>query len=628
MIIKMDTRSVFRAAFRQKWKFFAIFIPIVSAALLYILLSTPVFLSAAKFMVQFEQDSRPEITQNQIVKLTAEEKRGLIQSNLNIFRSRDLVEQLLGNFSLDEIYPHLLDTKDSNPQKKMDRAILNYMEDLQTIPSSSAGIIDVGVYHKNPTIALELLEKHVALFIERQSEFFNNAQTDIIREQTDKSLDDLQKANKELLDFKDTSGVTSIDEEITILLNKRSDITEYLTTYSEKSGTSLPLPAKKTDGGEGVPFPALDEAQKRISELRSQEQELLLTYNERSDVVQKVRENLRAEIGNLKRSTGALQDKLADLDMQIAKMNAYKSQYDILRRNVDLKEAAYERALSRMQAAEVNEDLNKRKITQIALIEKPSVPVRPAKPNKKLILLLSVVLAACIGGAIAIISELMDTRIVAADQISHLFKAPLLASYMYIDRFQKRHKSKLPVNDLEFLVQEINTKKEADSKIISVTSCNQNEGTSTLVFNLANYLSVSRTDLRILVIDDTKLTYFEAEEIDLHTATTKASFPPALYFLSFGEYKNRMIKEGVFAQISKNFDLVFITSSNLINDPISTRINSFADMSIFMIEAERTRYPVVQAAISRTDRNHINLIGFILNKKRFYIPNMFYNFIK
>ena len=628
MIIKMDTRSIVRAAFRQKWKFILTFVPIISLAVTYILLATPIYMGSAKLLIQFGQDARPEIQLNRNQNLTAEEKRGLIQSNINILRSRDLIEELLKGFSLTDIYPELSEI--DNEERRMNAAISRYLTDLQTPATSNAGIIDVIIYHSDDQIALVLLERHVSLFIKSQTLFFSNPQADVIREQTEKALADLERGNRAILDFKDRTGVTSIDEEISILLNKRSDISEYLTTYEGNSDLLMPLPAKKDVNPNNVPFPALDEAQRRIDELRAQEQEMLLTYKPDSQVVRKIRQNIQAETKSLQSSIQTLQDKVTELDERITQMNIYKSEYDILRRNVELKESAYERALARMQAAEVNDDLNKRNITQIALIETPSVSVKPVRPNKKLLLLLGLVIASCLAGGLVIVSELLDTRIIAADQITHLFKVPLLSDFMKLRSFRRRYRCRLPVNQLEFLIQEMEAStKDKKIKVLSLSSCNLDEGTTTIAFNLANYLSINHPEQKILVIDDSRHTQFESIELSAEEAfASKPAFEPSVYTLSFGRHKNQIINEETFKVLQKNFDMVIITASNLMNDPISTRINSLADVTAFVLEAEKTRYPVVAEAIKRIERNNINLIGFILNKKHYYIPKWMYKFIK
>lgn len=630
MIVKMDPRSILRAAFRQKWKFLAISLPILLICLIYALTADPMFRSSAKLFVKFGSDVRPETTPSSEGNLNAEEKRGLIQANVNIFRSRDIVEKLLEGVDLADVYPDIASESSLSSTRKMNAAVMTYLHNLSTFPTSNAGIIDIALYNENPDIALMLLERHIELFVESQTDFFSNPRAEIVREQTEKAMRDLQAANAALLAFKDQTGVTSIDEEISILLNTRSDIAEYLTTYDNESGIgSLPLPAKRSTSSNSTPLPALDELQRRISELRSQEKELLLTYKSDSDVIRKIRENIRSEIRSLKQATGALQAKLSDLDRRIAKMNEYKSRYDVLLREVTLKETTYENALARMQTAEVNDDLNKRKITQIALIEKPSVSTKPAKPNKKMIMLLGLVMAGFLGVGVAALAEVLDSRIIAADQVTTLYKeAPLLANFVFFNRFKKKHRSKLPVNELEFLLQEIETRNKDKSKILSITSSNQNEGTSTLAYNLANYLSVSHPDFRVLVIDEEAMPDFETQELDPEHILESGNYPPGFYSLMYAGFKNKVMNEELIAHLRKNFDMVFVTSSNLINDPFSTRINALTEMTIFVIEAEKTRHPVIEEVLKRTARNDINLIGFVLNKKQFYIPKWMYTFIK
>ena len=341
MLVQMDAREIFSAVFRQMWKFLAIFIPIVLIALIYALSATPQYGSNAKMLLRFGQDARPDMAISQNGGgLSAEDKRGLVQSNVNILSSRDLVETLMRDITVKRAYPELAeDIKDENRQVM---AAVNQLivKDLVTRTESSAGIIEMTLLNENPETAKLMLDKLLALFIERQSEIYGNPQAEAIREQADATYAKLEEANRELFEYKTKVGVASIDEEISLLLKKRSDIAEYLSRYEEGGAPVVPLgspkiapidgdeidpyletppagpnsetaiqpndvgilPAKMGEFGGNVPFPALDEIQKRIDDLRAKEITMRQTYKPGSDVMRNLQLNIAAETEVLKKS--------------------------------------------------------------------------------------------------------------------------------------------------------------------------------------------------------------------------------------------------------------------------------------------------------------------------------------
>ena len=63
--------------------------------------------------------------------------------------------------------------------------------------------------------------------------------------------------------------------------------------------------------------------------------------------------------------------------------------------------------------------------------------------------------------------------------------------------------------------------------------------------------------------------------------------------------------------------------------PISASSDGLAivrkvDGVIFVIEAEKTRWPVAQAAKEKIVSHGGNILGMVFNKRRFYIPEFVY----
>lgn len=699
MFIQMDTRSIVGTLFKRLDKFLVVFVPIVIAGILYLLFVTPSFESTTKLLVQFGQDARPDmaISQNG-AGLSAEEKRGLVQSNLNILTSRDLAETLLKEVSVESAYPELASKKMSD-DLRLNAAIEIFSKDLTTTTESDAGIIEVNLDNKDAKTAQILLKKLVDLFIQRQADIFGNPQVDALDEQASKAYKNLEEANKELFAYKAKVGISSVDEEITLLLTKRSDIAEYLSHYQGSQIAPVPivsnidnkessihgetqieatsvLPAKMGERMNESPFPALDEIQKRIDDLQSKQNEMLQTYKPNSPVIKNLAANLAAESATLQKSVLSLKDKLTELDKRIQEMNLYKADFDVLARKVQLSEETYKTARTRLQAAEVNTDLNQKKITQVSVVQEPTLPLKHAKPKKFLTLLLCLIIGATFGGAAIVLTELVDSSFTSKEQLESHFKEPVLASFSYnkfgadgsavkvnywrsryeemqnfIGKYTSRVKSIpqytsskniLLQDNLAKLYQSITSLDQGThKKVLMLTSSYKGEGSTTIALGLSEFL-VGAVGKSVLLIDDEHSVHERMPQNSLlDVVEGKTSIDQAInsykslgYPVSFAHLAKKDKKNNVVARIddlakmvkelSVKYDYILIATSGIFADSSLLTYNKLADAIVLIVEADQTRAPVVEQAITQIKATGTDIIGLILNKQTFYIPDSIY----
>jgi Mrp family chromosome partitioning ATPase len=81
----------------------------------------------------------------------------------------------------------------------------------------------------------------------------------------------------------------------------------------------------------------------------------------------------------------------------------------------------------------------------------------------------------------------------------------------------------------------------------------------------------------------------------------------------------------LFNELKQAFDLIVIDSSPATTSPDSVAMTRFADGVILVLEAEKTRWQVVESVKNRIIKNGGNILGVIFNKRRFYIPESIYS---
>jgi len=75
------------------------------------------------------------------------------------------------------------------------------------------------------------------------------------------------------------------------------------------------------------------------------------------------------------------------------------------------------------------------------------------------------------------------------------------------------------------------------------------------------------------------------------------------------------------------FDLVVIDSAPLTISPDGLAIASKVDGVLLVVEAEKTRWQAVRQARDNISRVGGNILGVVLNKRRFYIPQSIYKYL-
>ena len=77
-------------------------------------------------------------------------------------------------------------------------------------------------------------------------------------------------------------------------------------------------------------------------------------------------------------------------------------------------------------------------------------------------------------------------------------------------------------------------------------------------------------------------------------------------------------------KLRQRFDLVLVDSQPATLSTDGLALSSKVDGVVLVVEAEKTRWPVAQAAKENILRNGGKILGIVLNKRRYYIPGWIY----
>ena len=191
-------RDIIVAFFRQFKIFFLVFLCTISFGILSIILAVPMYQTSGSVLVKFGSDADARVnnpTGNQ--QISTIDRREIMQSNLDILQSHDLLKLVMEKVGIDRIYPGITDSVGST-DSPVEVAIQRMQRKHLTIKSSQqSNVIDINVLNQDPVIAKEVVQEIQNIFIARQLEIFNKPQTNFLQLQVKESEEKLNLSQKD-----------------------------------------------------------------------------------------------------------------------------------------------------------------------------------------------------------------------------------------------------------------------------------------------------------------------------------------------------------------------------------------------------------------------------------------------
>lgn len=203
--------------------------------------------------------------------------------------------------------------------------------------------------------------------------------------------------------------------------------------------------------------------------------------------------------------------------------------------------------------------------------------------------------------------------------------------------------------EMAVLYQHIDSLLEGSpKKVIQFIAAREGEGTSTVVREFAR-TSASILGKSVLLFDADKPDFDAdppAEGIsgdngngdapnpgaivkndagDASASTAVCLIPQNSHFIQKQFYSSGI--EDFWENLRKKFDLVLVDSPPLANSPDGIAIARRVDGVVLVLEAEKTRWPVAENLRDQILKSGGRILGVVLNKRRFYIPEAIYRWI-
>lgn len=233
-----------------------------------------------------------------------------------------------------------------------------------------------------------------------------------------------------------------LSEDLRDRTSRATDTTKFLEREVQKlqaDSDALDVRITRLKAAQAKPAAASDHPVTLLSQLKAELAQKSALYSERHPVLQ----SLKRQIESMERavSPAAKEDAAA-----AGELEALTAQQETLQKNLDT-------AITKRDAARLGESLEKNQQSEkLEVIEQPTVPQTPVRPNRPKVAGLAIVLAFAAGFGLALAAEMADKAIRRPMELSALVDSRLIIAIPYITTRAEQRRARLRVIVLVALV--------------------------------------------------------------------------------------------------------------------------------------------------------------------------------
>lgn len=468
----MSLLDVITIILKRKYQVMCILIAICASVTSCTMLQVPVYEARSDILIKMFDDetSRPgmETEDPRLARLITPDQ--IINTEIQVLSGRGLAEKVIRNISIKKIYPDLI-SSDIAENDAMDGAVQAFLTDLKVTGVKKTNVISVTYQHPDPVIAASATNLLVEAFKDKHLALHSDPQSDFTTRQLAAFSRKLKESEKKLQEYQLSKGVFSLEEQQSLLLKQRMELDSALKSTinniaeTKKKEASIKQQMRNNTATGGYTRTERDQiiigAKAKQLELQLREHELLNKYNVDSKLVKDVRNELKivkdflkeqeegiagtvktanpvyqnmeielfkaetelqaqvAKADSLRQQLTVLQGQIADLDMNEIKIQDLKRQQTIDEKN-------YKTYADRHEVARISDEMNRLRLSNIAVIQPANIPTKPVKPDKKTNVLLGCLLGMVAGVTYALLVETLNPTFSDPKSVEKHLELPVL----------------------------------------------------------------------------------------------------------------------------------------------------------------------------------------------------------
>jgi uncharacterized protein involved in exopolysaccharide biosynthesis len=475
-------RDFLTILFKHKGKILITFVTIVVTITIVTLTLPPVYEAASTLLVKFGRENiyRSEVGERgSWISLGNEE---MVNSEIQVLTSLDLIEKVVKAIGADRLYPvmaKVLRERGRSEESLVIAAVPKFKGSLSVEGVKKSNAIQVSFEHENPQIAAQAVNLLVDFFKEKHLQVYSDPQSPFLEQQLLTYEQSLEQSENDLEAYKQKFKVFSLPEQIRLLLEQRTGFdSAFKNTRNQVVELEQKLGALKMqiqNVPENIPLATVtdrheivDNVKNTLLNLQLKEQDLLMKYKEDNPMVVSVRKEImlaqeylqrqeedikkvhttgrnvvhqelekemittQAELAAQKSKASALYVQISQLDTEIQALDLREKELQRLARDHEMNEKNYKTYLEKAEEARILEDMDRRKMANVSVIQKAAVPLGPVKPRKNLYVAFSFIFGAIAGLGLAFFSEYTAQGLSTPDSVERRLGIRVLIAIPYL----------------------------------------------------------------------------------------------------------------------------------------------------------------------------------------------------
>lgn len=675
-----------RILVKRRWAALAVFMVIVATTAVYSFLATPVYKATAQILVERQM---PRLLESREGPDAINQE--FYQTQYKLLTSRALVEKvatkldLYKNSNFASIFQNMPpDANELQRQHYKNRLIAALLKKIEVTPIRNSSLVDVTFYSPDPQLAALVVNSIAQSYIEQSLDLrFAASQEGAtwLNQRMGEARKKLENSELKLNQYAREHNIVASENKETITLQKLEQLNKELITVQTKRSEAE---TRFREVSQGHPIPDVVN-NKLIETLKSEEAKIIAQVSElgrkfgekhprmiqlnqelagirgkiaseHAYIVQSVKNEYRMAQNQEVSLKKALEEQKTDTQ----DLGDRSVEYRVLLRDVETNRALYENMLKSLKTTTATENLPS---TNIRIIYPASVPEKPAKPQKALNLLLSLVVGSFMALGLVFGLEYVDTSIKNPDDVEKWLKIPNLAMIPHLEIQEAQNKDQVPGLVVHFggnplaaeayLALRTSIVFSAAGKppgVILITSTLPGEGKSLTSINLSAAMAKAGKDILLIDADLRRASlhmifqveqepglsnYLVGEINDLPCVPTVV---PHLYVLPCGKIppnpsellgSSRM--EELLVKAQERFAQIIIDSPPLISVTDATILSTKSEGVLLVIRVEEVPRKAAKKAKDQLLGVNANLLGSVLNdipfqKHGYYYYNYYHKY--
>jgi len=462
------------AMFRWKWTGLTVAVLIVALTLVYVFISPHVYTASGTIWIDETQSVLPF---EELSRLSSDINS---QSHSMLLKSRSLASEVIDKMKLAENPEYVGSLKKDKAEKYKknpvfrEKLIDGFIKNLIVTPISGTKLIEVNFEHKNPELASQILntlfDSYIEMLIKRKYTASEQA-TEFLSTQIASLRKDIEEAEKKLAELGTAQGILPLSSAEAPLISKITEVNTALTAATldkvNKLTTYNQLRALRPEElPESPSNPAIArlreqyallsrEYARRLATLKPEYPEMLklkseieATYEALTNEKENLIKTAYAEYQGALAKEQNLQKLLDDLKAQAYKANSSAILYNSLKIETENKKTLLEALSKRQSETDLASRLKDLQALNVWIVDRASIPVEPAFPNRRKTFLIGLFLAIVGGAGTTLFINYLVATVKSSRDIAQATAWPTLGT---IPAFEKEYKPRGPRAEFQTL---------------------------------------------------------------------------------------------------------------------------------------------------------------------------------